>query len=96
MTACGKVRVMVIGNRVTVSKKIKSFHYTRGTVPTPEVVMSGGARLRSLAPAQHSFKETLKWLQTFGYSASDLTVSGIKIPISRIVSDVFNPLSTNR
>ena len=59
------------------SKKKKSIlHYIRGFAP--KRVMSGGALLRDLAPAQHSFEDTSQRWQAGNDAVSDLIGLGIK------------------
>ena len=53
------------------------------------VVASGGARSRDLAPGQRSSKETsLRW-RAVGYTVSDLTGLGMESQTFRIDSEIF-------
>ena len=53
------------------------------------VVASGGARPRGLAPGQRSSKETSQRLRAVGYTVSDLTGLGIESQTFRIDSEIF-------
>ena len=53
------------------------------------VVASGRARPRGLAPGQRSSKETSQLLRAVGYTASDLTGLGIESQTFRIDSEIF-------
>ena len=53
--------VLIVGDKsqqIMIFFKIKSPWYSRSRDITPKRVTSGGAHLRDLAPAQHSFEET--------------------------------------
>ena len=50
--------------------------------------MSGGTRLRSLAPGQHSFEEMSKRWRAVGDTVSDLTDPGIEPQTSHTDSNV--------
>ena len=53
------------------------------------VVASGRARPRGLAPGQRSSKETSQRLRAVGYSVSDLTGLGIESQTFRIDSEIL-------
>ena len=53
------------------------------------VVASGGAGPRGLAPGQRSSKETSQRLGAVGYTVSDLTGLGIKSQTFRIDSEII-------
>ena len=53
------------------------------------VVASGGARSRGLAPGQRSSKETSLRLRAVGYTVSDLTGLGMEFQTFRIDSEIF-------
>ena len=53
------------------------------------VVASGRARPRGLAPGQRSSKETSQRLRVVGYTVSDLTGLGIEFQTFRIDSEIF-------
>ena len=53
------------------------------------VVASGRARPRGLAPGQRSSKETSQRLRAVGYTSSDLTDLGMKSQAFRIDSEIF-------
>ena len=53
------------------------------------VVASGRARPRGLAPRQRSSKETSQRLRAVGYTVSDLTGLGIESQTFRIDSEIF-------
>ena len=53
------------------------------------VIASGGARPRGLAPGQLSSKETSQRLRAVGYTVSDLTGLGIESQTFRIDSEIF-------
>ena len=58
-----------------------NLHYTRGI--TPKRVTSGGARLRALAPEQHSFRRNVTAMASRWRHCADLTGPGIEPKTSR-------------